>query len=43
MYTDLKNQTDYEKKLHLHTIEVLENKVSEMIADNTEIKTMNIR
>ncbi len=36
-------QTDYEKKLHLQTIEVLENKISELIAENTELKGKNVR
>ena len=41
-YIDLQNQTGYEKKLHEHTVEVLENKVSELIAECAELKTQLI-
>jgi len=40
---DLQEQTVYEKKLHMHTIEVLENKISELIAENTDLKTKHVR
>ena len=38
LYTDLLKQTDFEKKLDNRTIESLENKVSELLAENGQLK-----
>lgn len=41
--SDLKQQTSYEKRLDSNTIEVLENKVSEVLADNGILKQQTIQ
>ena len=43
LYHDVKQQLECEKKLNLSMIDVLENKVSEMIAENGTLKMHNIQ
>lgn len=40
---DLRQQTEYEKRLDMQTIDMLENKVSELLADNGVLKNSNIQ
>ena len=43
MYHDLLNQFECEKKLNQSMLEVLENKVSDLIADNSALRLKNIQ
>ena len=42
-YKHLKQEQAFEKKLSMRTIEVLENKVSSLLADNGQLKNSNIQ
>ena len=42
LYNDLQQQLKCEKKLNLKMTDVLENKVSELIAENSTLKLSNI-
>ena len=43
MLNDLTYQTNYEKKLDQQTIEVLENKISHLLADNGTLKNESLQ
>jgi hypothetical protein len=43
MYYDVVQQLDCEKKLNHSMLDVLENKVSELIAENGNLKVKNIQ
>ena len=43
MISDLRQQLDCEKKLNHSMTEALENKVSELIAENDKLKLSNIK
>ena len=43
MYYDVLQQLNCEKKLNHHMLDVLENKVSELIAENGNLKVSNIQ
>jgi len=43
MYMDMVQELECEKKLNMQMVDVLENKISELLADNALLKQSNIQ